>query len=36
MESRKAFAEKRKPSFKGWVDPEDRQRMPRLESLRDK
>ncbi len=36
MESRKAFAEKRKPNFKGWVDPEDRHRMPRLESLRDK
>lgn len=36
MESRKAFAEKRKPNFKGWVDSEDRHRMPRLESLRDK
>ncbi len=32
MESRRAFAEKRKPSFKGWVNPEDRYRMPRLES----
>ena len=35
MESRKAFAEKRKPNFKGWVDPGDRHRMPRLESLGD-
>jgi len=33
MESRKAFAEKRKPNFKGWVDPEDRYRMPTLESV---
>ncbi len=30
MESRKAFAEKRPPRFKGWDDPEDRQRTPRL------
>ena len=28
MESRAAFAEKRKPNFKGWLDPEDRYRMP--------
>ncbi len=28
MESRAAFAEKRKPNFKGWVDPEDRYKMP--------
>jgi enoyl-CoA hydratase/carnithine racemase len=35
MESRKAFAEKRKPNFKGWVNPEDRYRMPRLETLID-
>ena len=33
MESRKAFSEKRQPDFKGWVHPEDRSRMPRLESL---
>jgi enoyl-CoA hydratase/carnithine racemase len=30
MESRAAFAEKRKPNFKGWLDPEDRYRMPAL------
>jgi len=30
MESRAAFAEKRKPKFKGWLDPEDRYRMPKL------
>jgi hypothetical protein len=33
MESRKAFSEKRQPNFNGWVNPEDRYRMPRLESL---
>jgi hypothetical protein len=33
MESRRAFAEKRKPEFKGWNDPEDRYRMPTLESV---
>lgn len=32
MESRRAFAEKRKPQFKGWDDPRDRYRMPTLES----
>jgi enoyl-CoA hydratase/carnithine racemase len=31
MESRKAFAEKRKPNFKGWDDPQDRFRTPKLE-----
>ena len=31
MESRAAFAEKRKPNFKGWLDPEDRYRLPGLE-----
>ena len=31
MELRKAFAEKRKPSFKGWLKPNDRYRMPTLE-----
>jgi enoyl-CoA hydratase/carnithine racemase len=30
MESRKAFAEKRPPRFKGWNDPEDRKRTPKL------
>ena len=30
MESRKAFAEKRKPNFKGWNNPEDRYRTPKL------
>jgi enoyl-CoA hydratase/carnithine racemase len=30
MESRKAFAEKRKPNFKGWDNPEDRLRTPKL------
>ena len=33
MESRSAFAEKREPKFKGWVNPEDRYSMPRLESM---
>ena len=31
MESRAAFAEKRKPNFKGWDDPQDRYRLPDLE-----
>ena len=30
MESRKAFAEKRPPQFKGWNNPEDRFRTPKL------
>jgi enoyl-CoA hydratase/carnithine racemase len=34
MESRKAFADKRAPNFKGWDDPEDRYRTPTLESVR--
>jgi len=34
MESRRAFAEKRQPQFKGWDDPEDRYRTPTLESIR--
>jgi len=34
MESRRAFAERRAPSFKGWDDPEDRFRTPTLESIR--
>ncbi len=33
MESRAAFAEKRKPDFKGWDDPEDRYRLPSLENI---
>ena len=33
MESRRAFAEKRKPRFRGWDVPEDRHRMPTLESV---
>jgi hypothetical protein len=33
MESRRAFAEKRKPNFKGWLKPEDRYRTPSLETL---
>ena len=33
MESRRAFAEKRKPQFKGWDDPKDRYRLPTLESV---
>ncbi|MDI1285040.1 MAG: enoyl-CoA hydratase-related protein [Reyranella sp.] len=34
MESRAAFAEKRKPNFKGWNDPEDRFRLPTLDSIK--
>ena len=30
MESRRAFAEKRNPRFKGWIKPEDRYNMPKL------
>ena len=30
LESRAAFAEKRKPNFKGWDDPQDRYRLPQL------
>ncbi len=36
MESRAAFAEKRKPNYKGWNDPEDRYRLPTLESMKKK
>jgi enoyl-CoA hydratase/carnithine racemase len=35
MESRAAFAEKRKPRFKGWDDPKDRYRAPTLDTLKD-
>jgi enoyl-CoA hydratase/carnithine racemase len=34
MESRAAFAEKRKPTFKGWLDPEDRYRLPKIEDVK--
>ncbi len=33
MESRSAFAEKRTPNFKGWLNPEDRYNMPTLDSV---
>ena len=32
MESRRAFAEKRKPNFKGWDDPADRHRLPTVDT----
>lgn len=35
MESRRAFAERRTPNFKGWDNPDDRLRTPTLESVRD-
>ena len=35
MESRAACAEKRKPVFKGWKDPQDRFRMPKLSDFQD-
>ncbi len=34
MESRAAFAEKRKPRFKGWDDPHDRYKTPTLDTLK--
>jgi enoyl-CoA hydratase/carnithine racemase len=34
IESRAAFAEKRRPNFKGWKDPEDRFRLPTLDSVK--
>jgi hypothetical protein len=34
IESRAAFAEKRRPNFKGWVDPQDRFRLPTLGSVK--
>jgi enoyl-CoA hydratase/carnithine racemase len=34
MESRAAFAEKRAPRFKGWDDPQDRYRLPTLDSVK--
>ena len=35
MESRAAFAEKRTPNFKGWNDPADRYRTPKLDAPKD-
>jgi enoyl-CoA hydratase/carnithine racemase len=32
IESRAAFSQKRKPNFKGWLDPQDRYRMPKLDT----
>lgn len=32
IESRAAFAEKRAPNFKGWDDPQDRYRLPQLDT----
>jgi len=32
LESRAAFAEKRRPAFKGWDDPKDRYRLPDIEA----
>jgi enoyl-CoA hydratase/carnithine racemase len=34
IESRAAFAEKRRPNFKGWDNPQDRYRLPGLEQNR--
>jgi enoyl-CoA hydratase/carnithine racemase len=34
MESRAAFAEKRAPNWKGWDDPEDRYRLPSLDTVK--
>src|SRR5579859_3552678 len=34
MESRAAFAEKRRPNFKGWDDPQDRYRLPTLDTVK--
>ena len=34
MESRAAFAEKRRPNWKGWDDPQDRYRLPTLDSVK--
>jgi hypothetical protein len=32
IESRAAFAEKRAPRFKGWDDPADRYRLPKVDN----
>ena len=34
MELRAAFAEKRRPNFKGWDDPKDRYGLPTFESVK--
>jgi enoyl-CoA hydratase/carnithine racemase len=34
IESRAAFAEKRRPNFKGWDKPEDRHRLPTLDAAK--
>src|ERR1700720_1423900 len=34
IESRTAFAEKRRPKFKGWDDPDDRYRLPSVDASR--
>jgi enoyl-CoA hydratase/carnithine racemase len=34
MESRAAFAEKRRPNFTGWDDPQDRYRLPTLHDVK--
>jgi enoyl-CoA hydratase/carnithine racemase len=34
IESRAAFAEKRAPDWKGWDDPQDRYRLPNLDTVR--
>jgi enoyl-CoA hydratase/carnithine racemase len=34
IESRAAFAEKRRPNFKGWDQPDDRHRLPPLDSAK--
>jgi enoyl-CoA hydratase/carnithine racemase len=34
MESRAAFAEKRTPNFRGWLNPEDRYRLPQIEDVK--
>jgi enoyl-CoA hydratase/carnithine racemase len=34
MESRAAFAEKRKPNFKGWNNPDDRYKLPTLDKAK--
>src|SRR5690348_6338768 len=34
IESRAAFAEKRRPNFKGWDNPDDRYRLPALDDVK--
>jgi enoyl-CoA hydratase/carnithine racemase len=33
LESRAAFAEKRRPNFKGWNDPQDRYKLPTMDKV---